>query len=55
MSALERVERNMFKCLGHVKIMGEKRLAKRMYRVNLDGNRGRGRPQRRWRDEGKSY
>ena len=29
--------------------MGEERLVKRVYRANVDGNRGRGRPQRRWK------
>ena len=31
--------------------MGEERLVKRMYWANVEGNRGRGRSQRRWRDE----
>ena len=26
-------------------------MVKRVYQANLEGNRGRGRPQRRWRDE----
>ena len=31
--------------------MGEDRLVKRMYQANVEGNRGRGRPQRRCRDK----
>ena len=31
--------------------MGEESLVKRVYWVNLGSNRGRGRPQRKWRDE----
>ena len=31
--------------------MGEERLVKRVYHANVEGNRGRGIPQRRWRDE----
>ena len=26
-------------------------MVKRVYKANVEGNRGRGRPQRRWRDE----
>ena len=31
--------------------IGEERLVKRVSRTNVEGNRGIGRPQRRWRDE----
>ena len=31
--------------------MGEERLVKRVYQANVEGNRRRGRLQRRWRDE----
>ena len=48
---LERIERNMLKWFRHVERMGEERLIKRMYQANVEGNKGRGRPQRRWRDE----
>ena len=51
MSVLERIERDVLKWFGHVERMGEERLLKRVYRANVEGNRGRGRPQRRWRDE----
>ena len=51
MSVLERIERNVLKWFGHVERMGEERLVKRVYRANVEGNMGRGRPQIRWRDE----
>ena len=51
LSVLERIERNVLKCLGHVKRMGKERLVKRVYRINVEDSRGRGRPRRRWRDE----
>ena len=48
-SVLERIMRNLFlKCFEHVERMREERLVKRVYRANVEGNRGRGRPQRRW-------
>ena len=31
--------------------MGEEKLVKRTYQANVEGNRGRGRSQRKWRDE----
>ena len=43
----------MLKLFGHMERMGEERLVKRVYRANVDSNRGRGTPQRRRRDEGK--
>ena len=51
MRVLERIEKNVLKWLGHVERMGEERLVKRVYQANVESNRGRGRPQRRWRDE----
>ena len=51
LSLLERIERDVLKWFGHEERMGEERLVKRVYRANVEGNRGRGRPQRRWRDE----
>ena len=36
---------------GHVERMREERLVKRMCQANVEGNRGRGRPQRRWKDK----
>ena len=51
MSVLERIERNVLKWFGNVERMGEERLVKRVYRANVEGNRRRGKPQRRWKDE----
>ena len=51
LSVLERIERNLLKWFGHVERMGEEKLVKREHRANVAGNRGRERPQRRWRDE----
>ena len=51
MSVLERIVRNILIWFGHVERMGEERLIKRVYRENVEGKGGRGRPQRRWRDE----
>ena len=51
LSVLERIERNVLKWFGHVERKGEERLIKRVYRANFEGNRGIGKPQRRWRYE----
>ena len=51
LSALERIVRKVLKWLGHVKRMREERLVRRVYRANVQDNRGGGRPQRRWRYE----
>ena len=51
MTLVERIERNVLKWFGHVVRMGEERLVKRVHRVNVEGNRGRVRSQKRWRDE----
>ena len=51
LSLLERIERNLLKCFGHVERMGEERYVKRAYRAKVEGKSGRGRTQRRWRDE----
>ena len=51
LSALERIEDNVLKWFGRVERMGQERLVKRVYQANVESNRGRGRPQRRWRDE----
>ena len=50
MSVRKRIERNVLKWFEHVKRMGEERLVKRVYRVNVEGNRERGRSQKKWRD-----
>ena len=47
-SVLERIERNVLKWFGYVERMGEERFVKRVYRANVEGKRGRERPQRRW-------
>ena len=41
---LERIKRNVLKWFEHVERIGEERLVKRMYQANVEGNRGRGRP-----------
>ena len=35
--------------------VGEEKLVKRVYRANVEGNMGRGRPRRRWRDEVRDF
>ena len=47
----ERIKMNVLKWFGHVERMGEERLDKRVDRANVEGNKGRRRPQRRWRDD----
>ena len=44
---------NRFFCymLGHVERMEGERLVKKIYRAEVEGNRRRGRPRRRWMDE----
>ena len=51
LSVLERIERNVSKWFGHVERMGDERLIKGVYQANVEGKRGRWRPQRRWRNE----
>ena len=48
---ITRIERNVLKWFGHVEKMGDEKLANRVYRANVEGNKGRRTPQRRWRDE----
>ena len=50
-SVLERIDRNVLRWFGHVERMGEERLVKRVYRANMEGNRGKGELQKRWRVE----
>ena len=45
-----RIKSNVLKLFGHVERMREERLVKRGYRATVEGDRWRGRPQRRWRD-----
>ena len=49
LSVLERIERKVLKWFEHAERMVEERLVKRMYQANVEGNRGRGRLQRKWR------
>ena len=47
LSAMKRMERNVFEEFGYAEIMGEHRMVKRGFRECVEGNRRRGRPQRR--------
>ena len=49
-SLSDRADRNILKWFGHIERMEEVRLTKRIYISEVEGNRGRGRPKRRWRD-----
>ena len=40
----------MLRWFGHVERIGKERLAERVQWTNEEGDRGRGRPHRRWRD-----
>ena len=44
----ECVDRKAFKWFGHVKKMGDEQLTKQMYKSEVGGVRGRGRPHSRW-------
>ena len=46
LSVPERIGRTMLILFGHVERVGKERLVKRVYRANVEGNGGRGRPQR---------
>ena len=46
----ERVDRKVLKWYGHVERMSGERLTKRVYRSEVEGERGRGRPPFRWKD-----
>ena len=50
-SVLERMEGDVLKGFGHVERMGQERVLKKVYQANMEGNRERRRPQRRWRKE----
>jgi hypothetical protein len=39
-----KMEKNMLIWFGHVKRMNDKRLTKEIYKADVDGNAGRGRP-----------
>ena len=51
LSVLERIERNMLKWFGKVKVIGKEKMVKRGHQASVEIKRGRGRPQSRWRDE----
>ena len=44
----ERGEAAVLRWFGHVKRMEEERLVKKIYRAEVEGSRGKGRPKRRW-------
>ena len=46
LSVLERIEKNVLKWFGHEERMVEERLVKRVYRANVEDNRGRWRPKK---------
>ena len=46
----ERVDRKVLKWYGHVERMSGERLTKRVYRSEVEGERGRGQPPFRWKD-----
>jgi len=47
---LERAEERMLKWFGHMERMGRDRVVRRVYDAEVEGDRGRGRPRRRWMD-----
>ena len=46
----KRVDRKVLKWFGHVERMGDERLTKKVYKSEVGGVRGRGRPHFRWID-----
>ena len=47
--------KNILRWFGHVERMSDERLLKKVYKSTIDGDRGRGRPKKRWRDCVKEY
>ena len=47
---VERVEQSLLRWYGHVVRMGGERLVKMIFEAEVEGNRARGRPRRKWRD-----
>jgi len=47
---LERADERMLKWFGHMERMARDRLVRRIYEAEVEGDRGRGRPRRRWID-----
>ena len=50
MSLMDRADQSMLKWFGHMERMENDRMTKRIYIAEVEGNRGRGRPRRRWKD-----
>ena len=50
MSLTDRADRNILKWFRHIEMMEADRLTKTIYNAMVEGNRGRGRPKRRWKD-----
>ena len=46
----ERVDQGVLKWYGHMERMNDERLTKRVYKAEVEGVRGRGRPRKRWKD-----
>src|SRR5215469_10362862 len=47
---ISRYEEGLLRWYGHIVRMDEERLVRRVYEGVVDGNRGRGRPKRKWMD-----
>jgi len=48
---LERADERLLKWFGHMERMEGDRLVRRVYEADVEGERGRGRPKRRWLDD----
>ena len=46
-----KVQRSVMRWFGHIERMNEDRLTKRVYKGNVTGKRGRGRPRKQWIDQ----
>ena len=40
LNVLERIERNVLKCFGHMEIIGEEKFIKRVHQATVEGIRG---------------
>ena len=52
---LESVKRNNLRWFGHMERMESERMTKRVYESEVEGQRGRGRPNMRWKDGVRKY